>query len=319
LRGYDLKKVTKVLSIIALIAVMALSVPFVTSCIEVGQTETEVTDLVITDDAGKTYSFEEPVDSIVSMAPSVTEIVYFVDAGDKLIGRTDYCNFPDAASAVESIGGYYDPNLEKIVILDPDVVLADNIHISTGAIEWLQSQGLTVILIDPKNIGDIMDDIMLVGEITGNTDIAAERVSTLESRVDAVTNAISGLSDEDKPSVLHVTWYDPLWTSGDNSFQDMIIELAGGVNIFSDVSGDVEVDLEQAVIRNPDVITVISDMGKETSYHYIVAEGSPFAATDAYINDRIYIVDSDIVGRPGPRMVDALELYSKLLHPELFS
>jgi iron complex transport system substrate-binding protein len=314
-----LKRITRIISILSLIAVMALSLPFVASCSEEEQPEEKISAYSITDDARKTYSFEEPVDSIVSLAPSVTEIVYFVDAGDKLIGRTDYCNYPDAASEVESIGGYYDPNLEKIVILDPDVVLADNIHISTGAIEWLQSQGLTVILIDPKDIDGIMNDIMLVGEITGNADIAEEKVSGLESRVNAVTDALSGLSDEDKPTVLHVTWYDPLWTSGNNSFQDMIIELAGGVNIFSDVSGDVEVDLEQAVVRNPDVITVISDMGEETSYHYIIAEDSPFAATDAYINNCVYIVDSDIVGRPGPRMVDALELYAKLLYPELFS
>jgi iron complex transport system substrate-binding protein len=314
-----LKRLTRIISVLSLIAIMSLSLPFVASCSEDEQTEETIANIIITDDAGITYGFEEPVDSIISLAPSVTEIIYFVDAGDKLIGRTDYCNYPEEAGEVESIGGYYDPNLEKIVVLDPDVVLADNIHISTGAIEWLQLQGLTVILIDPKDIDGIMDDIMLVGAITGNADIASERVAGLQSRIDAVENALSGLSGEHKPTVLHVTWYDPLWTVGDNSFQNIVIELAGGINIFSDVIGDVQVDLEQAVIRNPDVITVVSNMGEETSYHYIIAEDSPFATTDAYIDGKVYIVDSDIVSRPGPRIVDALELYAKLLHPELFS
>jgi iron complex transport system substrate-binding protein len=106
---------------------------------------------------------------------------------------------------------------------------------------------------------------------------------------------------------------------GEGSFLGIVIDVPGGINIFSDVDGDAQVDLEQAIVRNPDIITVVSDHGSESSYYYIKAGDSPFAMTDAYKNGQIYIVDSDIVCRPGPRIVDALELYAKLLHPELFS
>ncbi len=360
-----MKKFTRIISIIGLIAIMALSVPFVTGCepevetvtatttktltstsaTTVTSTATEtvnntvtststttetsvstVTETVqlisVTDDAGITYTFEGPVDSIVSLAPSITEIVYFVNAGDKLIGRTDYCNYPEEASEVASIGGYYSPDVELIVSLDPEVVLADSIQVDSGDVAYLQSLGMTVIVIDSQSIDDILDNILMVGEITGNLDTATEGVTGLQARIDAVveTIAAANVSDEDKPGVLHVTWYDPLWTIGQGSFLNIVIEMAGGVNIFNDITdSDFQADLEQAISRNPDVITVVSDHGSETSYYYVLDEGSPFIETNAYINGDVYIVDSDIVCRPGPRIVDALELYAKLLYPELFS
>ena len=357
-----MKHFTRIIAIIGLIAVMALSVPFISSCkpeiqtvtatttktvtstsattlistsIETANntvtststktetlvsTVTETVQLIsVTDDAGITYTFEGPVDSIVSLAPAITEIVYFVGAGDKLIGRTDYCNYPEEVSGVASIGGYYDPNKEKIILLNPDVVLADSIQCTTGDVEWLQSQGLTVIVIVPSDIEGVMRDIMLVGTLAGNQDFAADAVAGLEDRIDAVCNALSGLGEEEKPSVLHITWYDPLWTVGKYSFLDIVIDMAGGINIFGDVEWDVQVDLEQAVIRNPDIITVVTDHGSEISFYSVIAEDSPFNKTNAYLNGCIYIVDSDIVCRAGPRIVDALELYAGLLHPDLFS
>ncbi len=360
-----MKKITKIISIIGLIAIMSLSVPFITGCEAEVQTVTATTTktttstsvstvtstatetvnntvtststttetsvstvtetvqlISVTDDTGMTYTFEGPVDSIVSLAPSITEIVYFVDAEDLLIGRTDYCNYPEEVSEVASIGGYYSPDVELIVSLDPEVVLADSIQVGTGDVEYMRSLGMTVIVIDSKNIDDIFDSILLVGEITGNMDTATEGVAGLQARVDAVVDTIAsaGISEEDKPSVLHLTWYDPLWTIGQGSFLYGVIEMAGGVNLFSDVAdSDFIADLEQAVSRNPDVITVVSDHGSETSYYYVLGEDSPFAETNAFINEAVYIVDSDKVSRPGPRIVEALELYAKLLYPDLFN
>ncbi len=328
-----------------LISIIVLSVPFISSCKPEVQTVTAtktvistsattvtqtttatVTETVqlisITDDAGITYTFEGAVDTIVSLAPAITEIVYFVDAGDKLIGRTDYCNYPEEVSEVASIGGYYSPDVELIVSLDPDVVLADSIQVDTGDVAYLKSLGMTVILIDSNDIDDILESIILVGEITGNLDAAVEGVAGLQARIDAVVSTIASanISDEDKPGVLHVTWYDPLWTIGEGSFLNIVIETAGGVNIFSDIAtSDFQADLEQAIARNPDLITVVSDHGSETSYYYVLNADSPFAQTSAYINGNVHIVDSDIVCRPGPRIVDALELYAKLLYPELFT
>jgi len=283
-------------------------------------TVTGVVQLIsVIDDAGVTYTFEKPVNSIISLSPTITEMVYFVNAGDTLIGRTDYCSYPEGVNQVESIGGYFDPNKEKILLLDADVVLADSIQCTTGDVEWLQSQGVTVIVLAPSDIEGVMRDIILIGEITGNKTVATDAVAGLKARINAVTDAISNVNEEDKPSILHITWHDPLWTVGEHSFLDAIINMAGGINIFADVEWDVMVDLEQAVARNPDFITIVSDQGSRISYDYVTAEDSPFKATNAYLNDCVFMVDADIVSRASQRIVDALEFYAKLFYPEIFS
>ena len=289
----------------------------------VTQTVTETVTQVlhsVTDDRGATYEFAEPVDTIISLAPSNTEIVYFVGAGDKLIGRTDYCNYPEEVSAVESIGGFSTPDKERVVILDPDIVLATNLHVSNGDVAWLEDQGLDVLVLDPGDIGGILDDIIMVGRVTGNEATASAGVADLRARIDAVTAATAGLGQDDRPSVLHVTWHDPLWTAGPDTFIGAVIDMAGGTSLFYDVSGDVQVDTELAVTRNPQVITVVTGHGDYglDSYNYIVAADSPFVNTDAYINDMVMQIDGDLASRFGPRLVGALELIAQFIHPELF-
>lgn len=306
-----MKRIIKALPVLGLIAVLTFTLVAAVACTEA---------IGVTDERGVNIEFDDPVDTIVSLAPSNTELVFFVGAGDKLIGRTDYCNYPEEASSVESIGGFYDPNKEAVVVLNPDVVLATDMHVDNGDVEWLEDQGLKVIVMTPQTVGEVMDCIMLVGKITGNEGTASRKVKELEERVDAITEETSALTEEEKPRVLHVTWHDPLWTVGANNVMNTVIEMAGGVNIFTDVSGDVQVDVEQAVVRNPEVITVSTGHGSNMtdSYDYIVAADSLFKETDAHKNDNIHLIDADLVSRAGPRIVDALELVAGFIHPEIF-
>ncbi len=312
-----MKLFKRIISAISLLAVLALPLA---GCSSAATGEQPATAFSLTDDRGLTVEFEKPAESIVSLAPSNTEIVFYVDAGDELVGRTDYCNFPAEVSSVESIGGYSTPNKERIVLLDPDVVLATGIHLSNGDVDWLEDQGLTVLVLDPSDIDGILDDILLVGELTGNKDTAAAKVAELRGRITYITDRTSVLSDDEKPGVLHVTWHDPLWTIGPGSFMDSVINMAGGLNIFSDISGDAQVDIEQAVTRNPQAITVVTGHGSamKTSYDFVMAADSPFSQTDAYKNDSVFLINADLASRPGPRIVDALELVAKFIHPEIF-
>lgn len=313
-----MKRIPRLLSTLVISMALVLSPLVATGC-SVSE-PTSIGTLSITDDTGATISFDKPVESIVSMAPSNTEVVYFVNAGSKLIGRTDYCNYPSEVSSVESIGGYSTPNKEKIVTLDPDVVLATSMHVSNGDVAWLEEHGLKVVVLDPKDIDGIMKDIMMVGELTANKDAAAQKVNDLEARIKDITDRTASLSADSRPGSLFVTWHDPLWTQGSGAFMDSVITIAGGTNIFSDVSNDVEVDIELAVTRNPKFIIVTGSMGSNTtSYDYIVAADSPFKATDAYKNENVMLLDGDLATRPGPRLIDALELVAKLLHPEIFN
>ena len=282
--------------------------------------EAASTAFTITDDLDKTFSFDAPVTTIVTLAPSNTEVVFAVGAGDKLIGRTDYCNFPPGAASVESVGGFWNPDKEKVVVLDPDVVLATGAHNQSGDTAWLEEKGLTVITLDPQTLSDILRDIIMVGKLTGGEAVASALVADLQSRIDYVSDRTAGLTDGQKPRVLHVTWHDPLWTVGADTFANEVIDICGGVNIFADLSGDVQANADTAVIRNPQVITVVTGAGSavNTPYEAITAADSIFKATDAYVNDRIHLVDADLASRGGPRIVEALEMYSRFIHPEIF-
>ena len=278
------------------------------------------TGFTVTDDLGKVFSFDGPVNSIISLAPSNTEIVFALGAGDKLIGRTDFCNYPSEAVSVESVGDFWSPNKEKVVVLNPDVVLATKAHHQSGDTAWLGERGLKVVTLDPKTLADILADISLVGQLTGKEAKAGEVVADMQSRIDYVRQGTAGLPDSQRPRVLHITWHDPVWTVGQGSFIDALIEIAGGVNIFHDVTEDAQVDLETAVIRDPEVITVFTGHGdaKNEIYDYVTAGDSPFKTTGAYRNGRVYLVDADLASRSGPRIVDALEIYARVIHPEIF-
>jgi len=319
-----MKRITKLFLILSTMRVLLTALTGVTGCATSSTTSTTVstqnTTFTVTDDRGTTVSFTAPVNSIVSLAPSNTEVVCFTGAINKLIARTNYCNYPTAGSSIESIGGYSKPDKERIVILHPDVVLATGIHVSSGDVAWLEKQGLKVLVLDPKDIAGIMKDIIMVGELTGNEIIATQKVAELQSKMDAITASTAGLSEGAKPRTLFVTWHDPLWTQGSGAFMNDVIQMAGGKNIFSDITGDAQVDTELAVTRNPQVIIVVTAMGDNymQSYDYITAANSPFSATDAYKNKKVFLLNSDIATRPGPRIIDALQLVAKDLHPEIF-
>ena len=305
---------------VPLLVILVTTLAMVGACKNPSEEPGLPTGFEVTDDLGKKLSFDGPVNTIVSLAPSNTEIAFAVGAGDKLIGRTDYCDFPPEAASVESVGGFSTPNKEKIVALAPDVVLAADIHLQNGDTAWLEEKGLKVVTLTPNTLGDVLQNITVVGKITGREAEAMQLLGDMQSRIDYVAERTAGLSDSQKPRVLHITWHDPLWTAGEGTFIDALIDIAGGVNIFHDVIGDVQVDLETAVVRNPQVITVFTSHGDaaETSYEYVIASDSPFRTTNAYLSSRIHLVDADIASRGGPRIVEALEAYARFLHPEIF-
>ena len=286
-----------------------------------GFTVQEDTSFTLVDDTDTSFSFDAPVESIVTLSPSATEIVFAVGAGDKLIGRTDYCNYPAAAADVDSIGSFWAPDKENIVIKNPDVILAGNRHVANGDAEWLTEQGLTVIVLDPADFDGITDNIMLVGIITGKQAEAAEVIATMQEQTAYVTDRVASLEQSQKTRVLHVTWDNPLWTVGANNFAHEVIETAGGKNIFDDLEGDVQASIETAIARDPQVIVAITGHGTGyyTPYNNISAPDSLYKDTYAHMNNRIHMLNADIIARPSPRITEALLIYARLLHPEIFA
>ena len=264
----------------------------------------------VIDDLGRPVVITGVPRRIVSLAPANTEILFALGLGNRVVGVTDFCNYPPEALEKEKVGAFYPPDIEKIVAMAPDLILASDIH-RHELIPALEERGLTVFALGPQTLDDVFESITRVGQITGRERSAANLVSNMQDRIDYVKAQTAQV--EYRPRVLYVTWHDPLWTVGRNTWIDDLIEIAGGANIFSDdIDGGTVVEIESVVFRNPEVIIT-------SLWAFDWATSEPLlASTDASSNGRIHRVDDDLVQRPTPRLLVALDWFAHYIHPEIF-
>jgi iron complex transport system substrate-binding protein len=272
----------------------------------------------IVDGLGRSVTIDKIPQRIVSLAPSNTEILFALGLGDKVVGVTEYCNYPQEAMTKPKVGGFSNVDIEKVVSIEPDLVLATHIHGKT-VIPALEKLGLTVVALTPGSLNEVLDSITLVGKITGQSTEASKLVNNLRTRIETVANKTQGLSPGQRPRVFYITWHDPLMTAGTETLADDVISSAGGQNIAYDISGDKAIDLETVIYRDPQVIVASVGMGsgEDLPWQYVQTEPR-LENTQALLNGRIYKIDGDIIHRPGPRIVDALEQMAQFIHPELF-
>ena len=275
--------------------------------------------ITITDQAGRQVTLKTTAPQrIVSLAPSNTEILFALGLEDRIFGVTDYCDYPPEAREKKSVGGYSTANIEEIVAIGADLILATSIH-KDEVVPQLEAKGLTVVVVAPKTFDEVLEGIHLIGLVTGEEEKAATLINEMRGRIDAITEKIAGLTDEEKVPVFYLTWHDPLKTSGGDTLINEFITTAGGKNIFSEVSGADTVDLEALISRNPEVMIAGTGMGtgEEKTLQFLKTE-SRLKDTEAAINGRIYGINIDLTGRPGPRIVDGLEQFARCIHPEIF-
>lgn len=270
----------------------------------------------ITDQLGRVVKIKKMPERIVSIAPSNTEILFSLDLGDRIVGVDQYSNYPTAATTKAIVGGYSTANVEKIVALNPDLVMATSIH-QPKVIPVLESLGYTVVALDPKTLEQTLDGITLVGKITDNQAEATEVVNGLSKRIKAVTDKTAGLTSAQRPRVFYVVWYDPLMSSGNTTFQADLIQKAGGANVAQGLSGFATISLEAVLTANPELM-IAGDMSAGGANFQFVSNEPRLKDTTARKNNAIFTVNSDLASRPAPRIVDALEAFAKLIHPELF-
>jgi len=238
--------------------------------------------------------------------------------GDKVVGVTEYCDYPPEAQEKPKIGGFSTPNIEKVVALSPDLILATQRH-ETEIIPALEGKGLTVFALDPKTFDEILEAITLIGEITGKEEAASQLVSEMSNRIKAVTDKTDNIPEAQRPRVFYVTWHDPLKTAGGDTWHEELIVKAGGINIAHDLTGYAAISLEAVIDANPQVIITGAGMGTGTDLPLQFALTEPrLRGVDARINNRVYAILDDLSSRPGPRIVDGLEQFAKAIHPELF-
>jgi iron complex transport system substrate-binding protein len=263
------------------------------------------------DDLGRLVAINGTPQRIISLAPSNTEILFALGLGDKVVGVTDWCDYPPEALEKEKVGSYDTPDTEKIVALNPDLILVAY-GTTMDVINNLVGLGLTVFGIKTTDLDDLLNDIRTVGEITDKELEAQALTSEMESKIEAIADATSEL--EQRPRVFYIVWHDPLWTAGSETFIHELIEKGGGVNICGNLTGYPIISIEEVIACNPEVIVTSSWPGV---YEWAMNE-TALNVTDARQNDRVYTCDDNLVQRPGPRLVEGLEWFAHFIHPEIF-
>ncbi len=273
--------------------------------------------LEVTDDVGRTVILPRPAERVVSLTPANTEIVFALGAEEKLVGVTTYCNYPEEAQEKEKIGNIIEVDLEAVVRLQPDLVLAGSLT-PPEVVEKIEKLGYPVFVCDAKTIAQVIEDVKKVALLLGMDREGKALSKTMERGVEDIVNAISALSQKERPKVFHLIWHDPLWTAGKDTFIHEFIALAGGENVVSDLTGYVTLDLEELLRRDPDIITVVSTHGGENLPYNFVLSDERLKSLKALQHGRVFAVDGDMVSRPGPRVVDALKIFAQIIHPEVF-
>lgn len=274
--------------------------------------------LTFADDMGRKVTLAAQPQKLISLAPSNTEILFALGLGEKVVGVDDYSDYPPEAAAVAKIGGFSKPNVEKIVDLKPDLVLASSMH--EQAVKQLEQLGVPTAVVDPKTVDEVLTSIKWIGRATGAEERAGQLVAQMEERIQRVRALVQEIPEEKKPLVYYEVYSDPLMSAGPKTLIGQLIELAGGRNIARTAETDYPKFSAEAIIKaNPEIIIFPRFHGTASLTVEQVKARSGWEEISAIKNNRIYSIDANIISRPGPRVVEALEQLTQMIHPELLS
>jgi iron complex transport system substrate-binding protein len=269
-----------------------------------------------TDDMGREVQIDEVPQRIVSLAPSNTEILFALGLGDRVVGVTRYCNYPEEAQNKEEVGGFATADLEKIIALEPDLILASG-TLQKSLVAELEARGQTVFWLYPCTVNDILESFERVGEITGSITAARQLRKEVEEQIETVQAKIQDITDQERPTVFRVMGLDPVGTIGGESFQTEEYWIAGGNNIFADTEENYfELDLETLLALDPDIIVICGEDEEETKARVINQEG--WGDLTAVKTGRIVVISCDLICRPSPRIAQTIEQLAKGFHPQRF-
>jgi iron complex transport system substrate-binding protein len=250
---------------------------------------------------------------IVSLSPSVTEMLFAVGAGDAIVGVTDHSDYPPEARQIECIGGFGTPSMEKLLALAPDLVIGTGVE-RAGVTDVLSRAGTRVLWVKTGNFAELFDALVEIGRQVGRRRQAEEIVAAMEAKLEAIAERFRSIPLEKRPRVFVEIWSDPITTAGNGSFVDEIITRAGGVNVAHQIdSAYPTVNPEKVVEWNPDVI-LLGYMNQEPSKEVLAGRigwaGVAAVRSGSVIRD----VSSDLLLRPGPRLVEGVDILNRRLY-----
>ena len=272
------------------------------------------TKIVITDLKGREITLDKIPERIISLSPANTEILFAVGAGNKVVGITSFCDFPAETKDVAKIGSFEGPNLELIQAAKPDVVLAGG-YIQEDFIASLEQLNIPVISTEATDFNSIFDSIALIGKLSGNDQKAAEVVKGMKNKIAEIQDKVKGQTPK---SVFYVVWTDPLTTAGSGTFINDVIKTAGGVNTAEKVEFWAKYSAEELVKDNPEYLFSALHSTNEGVSMEFFKQSPIFKNLDSVKNGKVHLMsDDNVVSRPGPRIVQAIEEVAKVLHGDI--
>jgi iron complex transport system substrate-binding protein len=269
----------------------------------------------VVDMLGREVKLPGPPRRIVSLVPSATELIYALGGEDRLVGRTDFCDYPPAAKDKPSVGGMISPSLETIATLKPDLVIATTSGNRLETFSRLEQLGIAVYAVHAHRIAEMLDVTRRLAELTGRQAALTQLVAGLERRLFAVANAVRPYP---RPRVLYVLWPEPLLVPASGALLTELITLAGGDSITANERGDYpRFSIEAAVVRAPEVILLASH-GGGSAPPIAKDKWERLASLPAVKNKRVHAIDGNLAHRYGPRVVDGVETLARAIHPEAF-
>ena len=266
------------------------------------QDETKMRD--IADDLGRKIKIPEKIERAVSLAPNLTENIFAVGAGDKLVGVTTFCNYPEAATKIAKVGDTISPNMEAIIALKPQVVFVSTASQIETFTKILEQQNIAVFVTNPKDLNGVLANLRQLGEMFGTSDRTAILLNELNERIIAVDEQVR---DKQKVKTFVQISKEPLFTVGKDSFLTEIIERAGGISVTKNVeTAYPKLSKETALALNPDAL-ILSESPDNLEPNDV------FKNSNAVKNKKIFKINADLLSRPSPRIVDALEQIANAL------
>ncbi len=267
------------------------------------------------DEVGREVEVPFPPKKIVSLAPNITEILFSLGLDQEIIGVSIHCNFPEKANSKVRVGSYISLDFEKIVFLQPDLIIATGAGNTRDMVDRLKRLGFPTYVIFPKDFEDVLLSIGHLSKLVDREKEGVEIIQGMKKRRQRVMEMIQGLP---KPRVFLQIGEAPVVTVGKNSFADDLIRLAGGENVAGNEKEMYpRLGMEEILKRSPEVI-LVSSMNPRGNYQKVLQEWSRWKTIPAVKNGRIHLMDSDLIDRPSPRIIQGLEEMARILHPERF-
>jgi iron complex transport system substrate-binding protein len=269
----------------------------------------------VVDETGRGVRIPQPVRRIVSLAPSLTETIYALGLQEYLVGDTDYCDYPPEAQKKTKVGGTTNPSIEEIVALKPDVVLVTAIN-RMETVRALEGLGISTYGTDPQTVNDILTSTEKLADVLGASEAGASLAAELRIRLADLQHHLEGVSPR---RVLFVVWTEPLISIGKKTFISDALRRAGAVSIVESGQDWPQMSLEEVVHQQPEFLVFAASHAESAPNDFDAIATKPGWRSLEAVKNRHFIVISDAVNRPAPRIISAIEDLAHQLHPEAFA